>query len=448
MMSMSSILTELLIILALVLMNAFFAGAEIAILSLRKTKLQELLGRGDRRAIAVKALRDNPERFLATVQVGITLVGASAAAFGGATLAGVMAGGLRRLGLGGYAEEISLLAVIGLVTYLSVVLGELVPKSMALHRAEVYALWAGRILLALSRLMRPLVWFLTASSNAVLRLFDDRTSFTEARLSPEELQQLVDEAVQAGALDPETGDIASRSFDFGRLRARAVMVPRQRLVAVARRTFLADVRRIIVESGHSRLPVYEGTLDDIVGYVVAKDVLARGDAGELPDAILRPAYIVPESAPAIEVLREMQRRRNQLAIVVDERGTVAGLITIEDLLEELVGEILAEHEKPEELIRAEADGSAVVRADTPIHDANRTLDISLPELDGATTVGGLCMALAEAIPAAGERLWAPDGTMLEILEATPRRVRLVRVRRRAEGVGAESTTGTPEAPPP
>jgi putative hemolysin len=440
----NEILAELAIILALVAANGVFAGAEIAILSVRRTRLAQLVEEGRSSARAVRQLRDQPERFLATVQVGITIVGSTAAAFGGAALAGRLAPYVARVPiLATYAEPTALALVVALVSYLSLVLGELVPKSLALRASERYALVVGRPLLALSALARPIVWLLTKSSNAVLRPFGDRTTFTETRLSVEELEQLVDEAQRAGALDAPTAEIASRALAFRELTAGDVMVPRSRIVALPRDAPQEELKRMLLEEGRTRMPVFDGTLDEIVGYVMAKDLAAMAWERELIVLadLLRPVHFVPATAKAVRVLRDMQRRRTQIAVVVDEHGGVAGLVTLEDLVEELVGEIVGEQEQPESLYQREPGGTALVRGDAPIREVNRALELDLPEGDGYTTVAGLCVALAGAVPDRGARVRAPDGTALEVVEASPRVVRLVRVH------PAVSPPPAPGAPP-
>ncbi len=424
-------MTEILVILALVLVNAVFSGAEIAILSLRKTRLNQLLDERRGGARAVLSLRKHPERFLATVQVGITVVGASAAAFGGASLEEPAAELYRSLGFGAlWASRLGFGTVIAFVSYLSLVLGELVPKSLALRFSERYSLLVAPALNGLGALTRPLVWFLTASSNVILRLFGDKTSFTEARLSPEELQQMVEEASRAGQLDPQVGDIVSRAFDFTDLRAGAVMLPRARMIAARKTATAAEVLALIAEHGHARMPVYEDSLDKIIGYVVAKDVILWSQEPSLLvlTDIVRPAYFVPEGMRVTEVLKSMQKRRTQIAVVLDEHGGVAGLITMEDLMEELVGDIVSEHEAPPAAIALGPDGAAIVAGTTPIRDVNRALDIELPEGEGYSTMAGLCMHLAGWIPQKGARFACEDGTALEVIEASPRRVERVRVK--------------------
>jgi putative hemolysin len=418
------------IVLLLVLANGVFAGAELAMLTLRKTRLRELLDEGSGAARAIAALRANPERLLATVQVGITVVSATAAAFGGASLAQPLAGFLAGLGVGAQlAESLAFALVVGLISYLSLVLGELVPKSLALRYSERYALLIGRPLYGVSWLVRPLVWLLTASSNLILRFFGDRTTFSEARLSPAELQQLVEEAAKTGSLDPRAGEIASRAFELTDLTLAAVMVPRDRIVALQRHASAEEIRRVLLERGHSRMPVYEGTLDNIVGYVIAKDLLAVAWEGTLIvlEDVLRPPYFVVQTMRAIDTIKELQRRRMQLAVVVDERGGVQGLVTMEDLVEELVGDILHETETPEELIKREGPATAVVQGTASLREVNRALGLELEEGPGYSTVGGLFSARTGTIPERGTRLALDDGTVLEVLDSTPRRVRTVRI---------------------
>jgi putative hemolysin len=423
--------TEIAVIVALTLANGLFAGAEIAILSVRKTRLRELADEGSRAAEALVTMRDQPERFLATVQIGITVVGATTAAFGGATLARAIAALFARLGWSPeIAEDVALAMVIGLISYLSLVLGELVPKSLALRKAERYALAVARLLLALSWLARPLVWFLTMSSNLVLRVFRDKTTFTEARLSKEELQQLVEEAATAGALDAHTGEIAYRALAFGDVRVAALMVPRADMITLARDATKDDARRFLLQHVHSRVPIHEGSQDNIVGYVTSRDLLAlvaTENEKEVGD-LVRTVLFVPERMRAVNVLHDMRQKRDQLAMVVDDEGVVSGLVTLEDLIEELVGEIFAEHETPVERIRKQADGTALVRGRIPVHEVNRELGIELPESPDWVTMGGLAMALAEGIPQIGMQLQAAPGVTLEIVEATERRVLSVRVR--------------------
>ncbi|HEU5075262.1 MAG TPA: hemolysin family protein, partial [Polyangiaceae bacterium] len=391
------VLSEVFVVLALVLANAFFAGAEIAIVALRKGRIEELAAEGRGSARAVLALREQPERFLATVQVGITVVGATAAAFGGASLADHLAPRLARIEwLSEHAETVALGLVIAAVSYLSIVLGELVPKSLALRSAERYALLVSRPLLALAFLARPLVWMLSSSANLVLKPFGDRTTFMEGMHSVDELRQLVEEATEAGTVHPQAAEIASRALELPELRAADVMVPRSKVVAIARDTGGEELKEVLLAHAKSRMPVYDGSIDTVVGYVNVKDLLAlawQGKPIEL-EGVVRPPFFVPESKSAVELLHEMRARRLPFGIVIDEHGGMSGIVTLEDLVEELVGEIFSEHERDAgHSIRPDADGSLLVDAALPIRDVNRELEVDLPDDGSWSTLAGLVLAL-------------------------------------------------------
>ena len=421
--------SELLIVVGLLMVHGLFAGSEIAVLTVRKTRLRELIRRKDRRALAVKALRDQPERFLATVQIGMTLAGTAAAAFGGARLEHALEPTYDRLGLGTWAPAVSLATVVLIVAFTELVVGELVPKSLALRYSDRYSFFVARPLRALSQVVRPLVWVLTGISNVFLRFFGDRTTFSEARLSRDELQQLVEEAAKTGSVDPRASEIASRALGFGEVTVAEVMVPRNRVAAIRRGAPPDEVQRAILEEGHSRMPVYDGNIDNIVGYVVARDVLAVAWEKGLVvlEDILRPSHKVPESTRALDLLREMQRQRIQMAVVIDENGGLSGLVTTEDLIEELVGDIMSEDDVPEQYFTREPSGTILVQGWAAVRKVNRDLHLDLPVGKDRTTIAGLCMSLAQAIPQAGEKLTTDNGTILEVIEASPRRVRRVRI---------------------
>lgn len=423
---------ELVVVVLLVLVNGIFAGAEIAIVALRKARIVELAQNGHGGARAVLALRRNPERFLATVQVGITVIGAAAAAFGGAAIAKQiqpLLGGIPWLA--GHEEGVALALVVAGVSYLSVVVGELVPKSLALRGAERYALLIGRPLLGLSFVARPIVWLLSASANVLLRPFGDKTTFTEARHSAQELQELVEEASAAGTIPPEAGEIASRALELPDLTAIDVMVPRQSVVMLARQTSREALKSTLLEHKYSRLPVYDGTVDNVVGYVTAKDVLALAWERNLVamEDLIRPPYFVPESKSVVDLMNDMRAQHTPFAVVVDEHGGMSGIVTMEDLVEELVGEIFSEHaRKDPSAIMRQPDGSALVGGTTPIREINRALDLEIPDDGDYSTIAGLCLAVAGRVPKSGESFTLEGGVSLDIVDATQRRIRLVRVR--------------------
>lgn len=421
---------ELAVILVLILANGVFAAAEIAVVSLRRSRVRQLVDEGRAGAHALVELRARPERFLATVQVGITVVGTTAAAFGGAALARHLEPALRRIpGLEQGAEELALGLVVAALSYLSLVVGELVPKSLALRYGEGYALLIARPLQLLSVVAKPIVWLLTASSNLLLRPFSDRTDFMETRVSKEELQQMVEEAAEAGELGEEAGELASRALAFDRLTLAEVMIPRNRIDAVSLRQAPEEQRRTMLAARRTRTPVFDASMDELVGYVSAMDILQRVWNDQTVDlaALVRPVKVFPERVPALEVLRYMRREHARVAIAVDEHGAVSGMVTFEDLMEEIVGEVFSEDEEARGPIARQADGSAVLHGQTPIREVNRALELELAEPEGVTTIGGLCNHLACGVPNRGARLAADHGVVLVVLDATPRSVRRVRL---------------------
>jgi putative hemolysin len=416
------------VVVALTLANGFFAGAEIAMLAVRRGRLRERAESGSRGARLALGLRAQPERFLATVQVGITLISAGAAAFGGATIAHELEAPLLGMGVSpAAAGRIALGVVVVSIASLSIVLGELVPKSLALRHAEAFTVVAAPILSAVAWLAHPLVWLLTAASNVLLKPFGDQTTFGETRLSPGELQQLVEEAATEGSLDKMASELASRALDLPDLRVEAVRLPRGEVVALRRATLRADLLAALARAPHRRYPVVEESLEDATGYLVVHDVAVHlaDERADLAQHV-RPIEFVPEARRAIDAMRDMQSTGTQIRLVVDERGVVTGMLTLEDLLEEVVGEILSEGERADTTLVREPDGSVIATGKTPVREVNRALDIDLPHTTGAGTLGGLVVATLGRIPEKGARVEV-DGNVLEVLDASPRHVLSVRV---------------------
>lgn len=357
------------------------------------------------------------------------MVSTAAAAFGGSTMANHLTPVLAQVEwIGHRAETVAFATVVVLISYLSLVLGELVPKSLALRSGEAYALVMAKPLLGLSWLARPAVWFLTASSNLVLRPFSDRTDFMEARVSTEELQQMVEEAAETGALHEHASEIASRALEFDKLTLAEVIVPRNRIDALDIEAGSDEIRTFLLERRRSRILVYENDLDNVVGYVSVKDivsVVSRGNTIVLRE-LLRGIKTFPETVPAIEVLLFMRDDNQRIAIAVDEHGLLSGLVTFEDLVDELVGEVFEQEGKQPARIDL-GDGSVSVRGDFPIRDINREMELDLEESDGVTTIAGLCNVLAGGMANRGARLAAGHGVTLVVQDATPRAVRRVRI---------------------
>lgn len=404
---------QFLIIVVLMLFNGFFAASEIAVVSARRGRLQQRAANGSRGAQTALDLAEEPNRFLATVQVGITLIGTIAAAFGGSVLEQPIANVLRAwFGLSPTtAERLGFTLVVMMITYLSLILGELVPKRLALQRAEAVAASVAPIMRAISRLAAPVVWFLTLSTQAVLRLLG-QSNRAEEQVTEEDVLSLVREGTEEGTLEVSERDLIERVFEFTDATARSIMTPRTEIVAVAVDTPLPEVVQRVVESGYSRIPVYENSLDSIVGVFHAKDGLRIAHRGsDQPVAhlrdLLRPPVFVLEHQRIGSVLRQLQQTRTHLALVLDEYGQVDGLLTLEDVLERLTGDIHDEYDEADPAIVQRADGSWLVDGLLGYADAEHRLGLpereKLPDLPQFDTLAGLLLALFERIPTVGEQ---------------------------------------------
>ena len=335
---------EVFLVGLLILANGFFSAAEIAIVSVRKSRLSQLIAEQRHVANVVAALKEDPSRFLATVQIGVTLVGSMASVVGGAASVQALAPILRTIlpaAIEDWAQAIALSVTVILISYFMLVIGELVPKSVGLRHSERLALLAGRPIQALSQLAAPLVKLLTLSTDAVLWLLGLGGTAEEAFTSEEEVKHIVHEGARHGIFDEAERQLIHSVFAFTDTSVREVLVPRSEVHAIEVSTPLADVLKEVVQTGFSRMPVYEGDLDRIVGIVHIKEVLREVEKPQPASlaAITHAAYFVPDSMQISDLLRELQNRRTHMAIVVDEFGTVVGLVTIEDLLEEIDGEI-------------------------------------------------------------------------------------------------------------
>lgn len=410
---MSDPLIHILIILGMILLNGFFAGSEIAIISLRKARVKMLLEQGDPRAKTVQGLQSSPERFFATVQVGITVLGTLMSMYGAEQyadeLAPVLAGWLAPVPLlADYSLQISLGILVVIFSYLMLVLGDLAPKSLGHRYAEKFALAAAGPLLAFSRVFQVFIRISTWSANIVLWPFKDRTSFSETKLLPEEILQLLEEGVKTGSIAHSEHEIIENVLEFKDTVAREVMIPRVDMKAVDVESSPEDAAVSLLDQFHSRLPVFSDNLDHIVGILHIKDLMkarARGDRYTL-STLARPAFFVPETMKIGDILKEMQKRKTHMAIVVDEYGGTSGLLTMEDILEEIVGEIEEVTEQSAQGIESLPDGSYLVPGGCSIPDFNEYFDAMLEESDAYTSVAGYLIHKAGRFPEVGETMTA------------------------------------------
>jgi len=405
-----AVAVELSIILALILANGFFAGAEIAIIAAGRGRLRQQAEEGNRGAQIALELASDPNRFLPTVQVGITLIGTFAAAFGGARLGAILGDLLKHAPISFIAQrsqEIALTLVVLMITYLSVVLGELVPKRLALHNANQLAGFVSRPMHWLAIIARPAVWFMGKSTQAVLWLLRVREGEGPA-ISVEDIQHLIESGGAAGVIDPVEQRLAVGALRLGESTVSEIMRPRLEIDAVDVDTPSSEVLGTLAMAGFSKLPVYEGNLDRIIGYIHLKDVVRQQYLGWKIDLrkLLRPVLFVPGSMPIDKLLVLFQEQRNPLAIVLDEFGGTDGMVTLEDVLEVLVGKMLSGNRSDDEqLIVPRDDNSWLVDGRVNIDDLAEHLSLKHPDLAAPrnfNTVAGLILAKLDRIPVVGE----------------------------------------------
>ena len=435
-------------VVCLIAAVGFFSASEVAVLSSRKSRLRELAEEGNRAARIVLSFKDAPERFLATVHVGVIFSLILASGLSGMLGFVYLEPALRSVGTLWIVEASGwlTLAIVGIsVGFFVVVLGELVPKSLALRNSVGVALAVAGILRVLSIAFRIPAHILTASSNLVLRPFSDRTTFTEARFSEEEFKLILDEGAKQGVIDKTEHELIQSIFEFTDTAAKEVMIPRTDVVAIDLDMPRERILKIFLEEGYSRMPVYRGTIDNVVGIIYTKDLLGVIEYGSLIilQDILRPAYFVPETKKISQIMHELQAKRIHMAIVIDEFGGTEGIITMEDILEEIVGEIHDEYDEVLKDIEAATDGSFFVNGRTSIRDFNDRFGTQIPETPDYETIGGYLAKVLGRIPELNEEIIS-QGFAFIITKKSQRRVRQVRVRKTAPPESPGSASAMPE----
>jgi putative hemolysin len=413
-----NITLSLLIIVLLMLVNAFFAAAEISVVTANETRLRTLAEQGDRRARLVEKITRDSTQFLATIQVGITLSGFFTSAAATAQLAEPLTGLLKPF-LGNAASSTSFIAVTIGIAFVSLIFGELVPKRLALKHAEAIALLTVEPISWLQRLTSPAVRFLSFVTTMVLRLLGSPPGEEDAAINVEEIKALVKAARLGGTVGMQEQRIIYGAVELSNLTVRAIMVPRVNMQYIKTSATIEEAYRMTAETAHTRLPVCEGELDRIVGVLHAKDLIrAQSSEDKTPVTIrelMRPVRFVPESKPVADLLREMQQSRLHLVIVTDEFGGTSGLVTLEDVLEEIVGEIRDEYDAEEEREFHRVDEfSGIFKIRASLSVVNNEMHMRLPREDAAT-IAGLFMEELERVPEPGDRLEVGD-VVLTVLE--------------------------------
>ncbi len=419
-------LFELLFTLLLILINGAFSLSETAFVSARKVRLQQRAENGDARAQDALELINAPNRFLSTVQIGITLIGILAGAFGGATLASSLSTYLARIPwLAPYAETISFTLVVVVITYLSLVIGELVPKRIALNAPERIATVVVRPMGMLSMLASPLIALLSLSTEAVLHLLQVRPP-TEPPVTEEEITHMIAQGREAGVFEETEQDLVERVFRLGDRRVSALMTPRIDIAWIDINDPIDKIHQIILKNDRTRFPVCQETLDNVLGVFQVRDLYAQLVSGQPTNlrAIIQPALFVPESTRAFTLLERFKQTGKSIALVVQEYGEIEGLITLKDLLEALVGDLPSEGEPTELQAMQREDGSWLLDGTLPLDKLEDLLGIEYPSGMNAhsyETLGGLVMYQLRRIPIVTDSFeWA--GWRFEVVDMDGRRV--------------------------
>jgi CBS domain containing-hemolysin-like protein len=432
------VLARLIAIVVLLLLNGFFVAAEFALVRSRRTRLESMARTGDWKArLALRAV-GNLARVYSASQLGVTLASLALGALAESALGVWMAGWLSALPWGmELSVRVGLGATIALaiVTFFHVVFGELAPRGAALSHPEDVARWLTPPLLGFAWIASPFTNLLNRSSQFVLRAFGQKASNLEENVhSPEELRMLVEQSQEVGVLQTQDADMLEGVFEFSEKNAREVMTPRTEIDALDVESSLDETLALVEESGRSRYPVYEETIDNIIGLVLAKDlipILRSPPPNFSLRSIMRPVHVVPGSREVEEVLSDFKRLKVHMAIVLDEFGGTAGLVTMEDLLEEIVGEILDEYDEPPEHLERESPDLVIVPGSTNIGELNERFGLSVPD-DDYTTIGGYIFGALGRLAVVGDRVVA-GGAVFTVREMDGRRIESLAVDLHAAG---------------
>lgn len=426
----SSILPELLLILFLVLINAFFAAAEMAIVSLNKNKVNLLAEEGNEKAKLLLKLTEEPSRFLSTVQVGITLAGFFASASASASIADNLSPLLNELGIP-YSEKISVILITIVLSYITLVFGELFPKRIALQKSETLAMFAVKPIIVVSKLTLPFVKLLSGSTNLLLRIFGINIDNLEEKVSKEEIKSLIEVGQEHGVINETEKEMINGIFEFDNKLAKEVMTPRTEVFLINIDTPIDKVIDDILEEQFSRIPVYEGDIDNIIGILYIKDIFVEGRKTGMEKVnirkILRPAYFVPETKNIDDLFKELQNTKNHMSILIDEYGGFSGIVSIEDLIEEVMGNIFDEYDEVQQDIKKIDNNTFILDGLLPIDEVNEHLHLDI-ESYNTDTIGGFVVSLLGSIPKDNDQnVIEYENLIFKIEKVTEKRIEKLRL---------------------
>jgi putative hemolysin len=435
----NSLWLDILLITLFILLNGLFAAAEIAVVTARKSRIKQLMEEGNKTAEILHRFKENPDRFLATIQIAITFVGVLASAIGGAAAIEVIKPAIKEIPIRPIAassEAIAIGIITVIITYFSLVFGELIPKSIALSHPEGVGLKTARLVEGFSKIATIFVRLLTLSTSLLLRPFGRKTFTERAYVTEEEVKMLIREGGEQGVFEPTEQELIHSVFEFTDMSAKEVMVPSTQMVTISLSMSAEEIRSIIAEEQFSRYPVTGRDLNDIRGILYAKDFLNALSTGEVDIRKLpKPPLFIPETMKISKLLREMQKKRIHMALVIDEYGGVSGLVTLEDLLEEIVGEIRDEYDIESPVIQL-IDGTLLIDASISIRDLKEDYDIDIPESAEYETLSGFLLTTLQKIPRIGDVLEI-DGKRIIISEMVGQRIAKIKLEKLPEKLPEE-----------
>lgn len=433
----TNIVWQILLIMILTALNAFFAAAEMAIVSVDKKRLSKSAKEGNKKSQMLLNLLIEPSKFLSTIQVGITLAGLFSSASAAVGISEKLGGALTRIGVP-FGQDIAFIGITILLSYIILVFGELVPKRIALQKSERFAMFAIKPIIMLSKIAGPFISLLSFSTNTVLSLLGFRSDSVEEKVTLEEIRSLVETGQEQGVINPIEREMIDSVISFDDKSCEEIMTARTEVFMIDAEEPINEQLEAIMELNYSRIPVYEGDVDNIIGILYLKDFLLEaykvGFENVDVKAILRPAYFVPEYKSINDLFLEMQSQRQHMAVLIDEYGGFSGIVTMEDLVEEIMGDIEDEYDTDEPEIKKIDENNYYVSGSMAIEDLNETLHISLDEdSDEYETLGGLLIYLLGHIPNDDEQISIKHKDIIfHIEEVKERRIQLVRVELKKE----------------
>ena len=431
---------QLLLQAVLIALNAFFAATEIAVISLNTTKLKKYVEEGDAKAAKLLVLAENPSAFLSTIQIGITLAGFLGSAFAAENLADYLTPVFRSWGMSfGVANTLAIVLITIIISFFTLIFGELVPKRVAQQKSYAVAKFSCSVITVMAKIMRPVIWLTAASTNGLLRLMGMKEDGNEEQVTEDDIKLMVDAGGESGSIEEDEQEWIQNVFDFNDISVSDVMTREPDVVSFQKDTPEEEILSTIKKEGISRYPVYGEDINDILGVLNARDFLINlNEKDKKPlRSLLRPAYLVPESIRADKLFSNMQAKKTHLSIVVDEYGQTVGIVTLEDLLEEIVGNIYDEFDEVEapEIEKLE-DGSWRVSGALSLEDFVEETDLEVPENEDYDTIGGLVLSTLDQIPSDGTELDVQkDGLDIHVTSIVDRRIEEAIVRPHVEQPG-------------